>query len=39
MNDEPFPLGFRVAVLFVVNIVLWVSLFRLGQAAHYFVYG
>lgn len=39
MNDEPFPLGFRVAVLTVLNVVLWVALFRLGQAVHYLVFG
>lgn len=39
MNDQPFPLRVRVAVLTILNLVLWLALFRLGQAARYFIFG
>jgi len=37
--NERLPVGLCVAVLILANLVLWLVLFRLGQAAHYFIFG
>ena len=39
MNDDRFSLSLCIAVGLLANVALWLILFRLGQALHYFIFG
>lgn len=39
MTDKPLPWSLCVLILLLANAVLWMALFRLGQAARYFLFG